>query len=104
MRAAISNYLDRKFEDRETAWVLCLLFAAFVSTAYSIIVTGAKIWIDSIAYFQLALVLFDADLLGRLYQSEFGFLYQHITPGLPFLIRLLDAGFIGYLWPALALI
>ncbi len=104
MRAAISNYLDRTFEGRETAWLLCLLFAAIVSTAYSIIVTGAKIWIDSIAYFQLALVLFDADLLGKLYQSEFGFLYQHVTPGLPFLIRVLDAVFHGYLWPALALI
>ena len=86
------------------AWLLCLLCAAIVSTAYSIIVTGAKIWIDSIGYFQLALVLFDGDLLGSLYRSEFGFRYQHVTPGLPFLIRALDAVFHGYLWPVLALI
>jgi hypothetical protein len=104
MKVAASNYLDRLFQQRRRAWALFLLFWATIATAYTIAVTGAKIWIDSISYFQLALVLFDGDQLARLYQSEFGFFYQHVTPGLPFLIRVLDIIFHERLWPALAII
>jgi hypothetical protein len=94
---------DTIFEKKEGYWGLLLLFFAIAAHAYSIVVTGAKFWIDSIVYFQLALALFDADQLGRLYNSEFGFLYQHASPGLPFLIRALDGIFGQRLWPALAI-
>ena len=36
---------------------------------------------------------FIQEQLGRLYNSEFGFLYQHVTPGLPLLIRVLNSIF-----------
>jgi hypothetical protein len=94
---------DGFFENREGYWDLFLLFFAIAAHAYSIVVTGAKYWIDSIVYFQLALALFDGDQLGRLYNSEFGFLYQHSEPGLPLLIRALDLISSGHLWPALAI-
>jgi hypothetical protein len=94
---------DGFFENREGYWGLFLLFFAIAAHAYSIVVTGAKYWIDSIVYIQLALALFDADQLGRLYNSEFGFLYQHTEPGLPLLIRALDLISRGHLWPALAI-
>src|ERR1700737_5419591 len=94
---------DTIFEKKEGYWGLLLLFFAITAHAYSIVVSGAKFWIDSIVYFQLALALFDADQLGRLYNSEFGFLYQHASPGLPFLIRALDGIFGQQLWPALAI-
>jgi hypothetical protein len=90
------------FEKNERTWSLFLLFFAVATHAYSIVVTGAKFWIDSIAYFEIARALFDADQLGRLYNSEFGFLYQHVVPGLPLLIRVLDDIFRDHLWPALA--
>jgi hypothetical protein len=93
---------DAFFETREGYWGLFLLLFAISAHAYSIVVTGAKYWIDSIVYFELALALFDADQLGRLYHSGFGFLYQHTEPGLPLLIRVLDLISRGHLWPALA--
>jgi hypothetical protein len=96
--------MEQSIEKRERAWCALLLFFAIFFHAYSIVVTGAKFWIDSIAYFQLALALFDAEQLGRLYNSEFGFLYQHVTPGLPLLIRALDEIFQDRLWPALVLL
>jgi hypothetical protein len=102
MKAAEPRVWDTSFEKREGYWCLLLFFFAIAAHAYSIIVTGAKFWIDSIAYFELALALFDADQLNRLYHSEFGFLYQHVVPGLPLLIRLLDQIFRDHLWPALA--
>ena len=92
------------FENNEGYWCLFLLSFATTAHAYSIVVTGAKFWIDSIVYFQLALALFDADQLGRLYNSEFGFLYSHTMPGLPLLIRVLNSIFRAGLWPALAVI
>ena len=92
------------FENNEGYWCLFLLSFATAAHAYSIVVTGAKFWIDSIVYFQLALALFDADQLGRLYNSEFGFLYSHTTPGLPLLIWVLNSIFHARLWPALAVI
>src|SRR5580704_14636548 len=91
------------FEGREGCWGLFLLFFSVAAHAYSIVVTGAKYWIDSIVYFQFALALFDADQLARLYHSQFGFLYQHTEPGLPLLIRALDLISQGHLWPALAI-
>jgi len=91
-------------EAKEGYWCLFLLFSAIVAHAYSIVVTGAKFWIDSIVYFQLAPALFDAGQLGRLYHSGFGFLYEHTAPGLPLLIRALDEIFGDRLWPALAAI
>jgi hypothetical protein len=103
MNASAPGKWDAWFENNERAWWLFLLFFAVVTHAYSILVTGAKFWIDSIVYFQLARALFDAGQLGRLYHSEFGFLYQHVTPGLPVLIRVLDAIFREQLWPALAI-
>ena len=95
------NALPELDEGRWSAFLLCLAIAAH---AYSIAVTGAKFWIDSIAYFELALALFDADQLSRLYNSGFGFLYQHVVPGVPFLIRVLDEIFGQHLWPALSVI
>ena len=103
MRTGEPNTWNAFFDRREGRWSVFLLFFAIAAHAYSIVVTGAKFWIDSIVYFQLALALFDADLLGRLYNSEFGFLYQHASPGLPFLIRALDGIFGQQLWPALAI-
>src|SRR5260370_22035754 len=102
MSVSAPRMWDGFFENNERAWYLFLLFFAVATHAYSIVVTGAKFWIDSIVYFQLALALFDADQLGRLYNSEFGFLYQHASAGLPFLIRELDGIFGQQLWPALA--
>jgi hypothetical protein len=93
---------DAFFEKSERAWWLLLLLFAIVTHAYSIVVTGAKFWIDSIVYFQFALALFDAEQLSRLYNSHFGFQYQYVPPGLPFLIRVLDGIFREHLWPALA--
>ena len=89
-------------ERDERRWDLFLLFFAIVGHAYSLVVTGAKFWIDSIVYFQLALALFDAEQLGRLYNAQFGFLYQHSSIGLSFLIRALNAVFHERLWPVLA--
>src|SRR6202158_448126 len=104
MRTGEPNTWNAFFDGREGRWSVFLLFFAIAAHAYSIVVTGAKFWIDSIVYFQLALALFDADQLGRLYNAEFGFLYQHASPGLPFLIRALDGIFGQQLWPALAVI
>ena len=95
---------DGLFAMNERAWCLLLLFFAIVTHAYSIIVTGAKFWIDSIVYFQLAQALFDPEQLARLYNSHFGFQYQYVSPGLPLLIRVLDEIFGEYLWPALAIL
>ena len=92
------------FERTERGWYVVLLLFSIAAHAYSIAVTGAKYWIDSIAYFQLALVLFDADKLGHLYSTQFGFLYQHFTPGLPLLIRALDSIFQERMWPALVIL
>jgi hypothetical protein len=94
---------DAFFETREGYWALFLLCFAISAHAYSVVVTGAKYWIDSIVYFELALALFDADQLAQLYQSGFGFLYQHTEPGLPLLIRTLDLISRGHFWPALAI-
>ena len=91
-------------ELNEFSWSAFLLCLAIAGHAYSMAVTGAKFWINSIAYFELALALFDADKLSRLYNSGFGFLYQHVVPGMPFLIRVLDDIFGQYLWPALSVI
>jgi len=102
MRTGKPNTWNAFFDAREYHWAVFLLFFAVAAHAYTIVVTGAKFWIDSVVYFQLALALFDADQLGRLYNSEFGFLYQHASPGLPFLIRALDGIFGQQLWPALA--
>jgi hypothetical protein len=102
MSVSAPRMWDGFFEKNERTWWLYLLFFAIAAHAYSIVVTGAKFWIDSVVYFQLALALFDADQLGRLYNSEFGFLYQHASPGLPFLIRALEGIFGQQLWPALA--
>src|SRR5260370_4958775 len=102
MSVSAPRMWDGFFENNERAWYLFLLFFAVATHAYSIVVTGAKFWIDSIVYFQLALALFDADQLGPLYNSEFGFLYQHASPGLPLFIRGLDAIFGQQLWPSLA--
>jgi hypothetical protein len=95
---------DGLFAMNERAWCLVLLFFAIVTHAYSIIVTGAKFWIDSIVYFQLAQALFDPEQLARLYNSHFGFQYQYVPPGLPLLIHVLDEIFGEHLWPALAVI
>jgi hypothetical protein len=102
MSAPAPRIWDAFCERNERAWWLLLLLFAIVTHAYSIAVTGAKFWIDSIAYFELALALFDADQLGRLYHSHFGFLYQHLTLGLPFLLQILNSIFQERLWPALA--
>src|ERR1019366_6707480 len=103
MKAAQPGVWDTFFEKKEGYWCLFLLFFAIAAHAYSMVVTGAKFWIDSIAYFELALALFDGEQLGRLYHSEFGFLYQHVVPGLPLLIRVLDEVFRDHLWPASAI-
>src|SRR5258708_28626776 len=102
MSVSAPRMWDGFFEKDERTWYLFLLLFVIAAHAYTIVVTGAKFWIDSIVYFQLALALFDADQLGRLYNSEFGFLYQHASPGLPVLIRALDGIFGQQLWPALA--
>jgi hypothetical protein len=103
MKTAEPKTWGALFANNEGYWGLLLLFFAIATHAYSIVVTGAKFWIDSIVYFQLALALFDADQLGQLYHSGFGFLYQYTPPGLPFLIRVLDEMFRDRLWPALAI-
>jgi hypothetical protein len=95
---------DGFFANNERRWCVFLLFFSIIAHAYSIAVTGAKFWIDSIVYFELALALFDANQLGQLYHSEFGFLYQHVVPGLPLLIRVLNGIFREHLWPALAVL
>jgi hypothetical protein len=93
---------DAYFGKNERAWCFFLLFFAIAAHAYSIVVTGAKFWIDSIVYFELARALFDAEQLSRLYNSAFGFQYQYVPPGLPFLIRVLEEIFREHLWPGLA--
>jgi hypothetical protein len=93
---------NRLCEKNERYWCVLVLLVSIATHAYSIAVTGAKYWIDSLAYFQLALSLFNADGLGRLYKTEFGFLFEHLTPGLPLLIRGLDSVFHERMWPALA--
>jgi hypothetical protein len=102
MTASAPPTWDARFAKNERHWCVLLLFVAIATHAYSIVVTGAKFWIDSIVYFELARALFDAGQLSRLYTSEFGFLYQHVVPGLPLLIRVLDGIFREQLWPALA--
>jgi len=95
---------DGFLANNERRWCAFLLSVSIAAHAYSIIVTGAKFWIDSIVYFELALALFDAERLSQLYHSEFGFLYQHVVPGLPLLICMLNGIFREHLWPALAVI
>jgi hypothetical protein len=80
MKLAERKSWNALFDGNEGNWGLFLLFFAIAAHAYSIVVTGAKFWIDSVVYSQLALALFDAGQLGRLYNSEFGFLYQHTSP------------------------
>ncbi|MDB5575424.1 MAG: hypothetical protein JWR80_600 [Bradyrhizobium sp.] len=104
MKIAAAKIWNALLELNEFSWSAFLLCLAIAGHAYSMAVTGAKFWIDSIAYFELALALFDADQLSRLYNSGFGFLYQHVVPGMPFLIRVLDEIFGQYLWPALSVI
>src|ERR1700730_7698036 len=104
MRTGEPNTWNAFFDRREGRWSVFLLFFAIAAHTYSIVVTGAKFWIDSIVYFQLALALFDTEQLGRLYNSEFGFFYQPTAPGLPFLIRAMDGIFHDRLWPALAVL
>ena len=104
MKATAARIWNGLLELNEFSWSAFLLCLAIAGHAYSMAVTGAKFWIDSIAYFELALALFDADKLSRLYNSGFGFLYQHVVPGMPFLIRVLDDIFGQYLWPALSVI
>lgn len=104
MRAAAARTWNALLELNEGRWGLFLLCCAIAAHAYSIAVTGAKFWIDSITYFELALALFDAGQLSQLYSSKFGFFYQHVVPGLPLLIRVLDGIFKEQLWPALAVI
>jgi hypothetical protein len=104
MSASSPGTSDALFEKNERHWCVLLLSASIATHAYSILVTGAKFWIDSIVYFELARVLFDADQLSRLYHSEFGFFSPHVVPGLPLLIRVLDAMFHEHLWPALAVL
>jgi hypothetical protein len=102
MNAPAPRMWDGFFAGNERAWCALLLLGALLTHAYSIVVTGAKFWIDSIVYFQFAQALFDPEQLARLYQSHFGFQYQYVPPGLPLLIRALDGIFGEYLWPALA--
>jgi hypothetical protein len=104
MSASTAKMLSGFFEAGERRWCALLLLFSIAAHAYSILVTGAKFWIDSVVYFELALALFDADQLSRLYHSEFGFFSPHVVPGLPLLIRLLDAMFREHLWPALAVL
>ncbi|MES2195534.1 MAG: hypothetical protein V4517_14030 [Pseudomonadota bacterium] len=104
MKTGAAKFWNALLELNELGWSAFLLCLAIAAHAYSIAVTGAKFWIDSIVYFELALALFDADQLGRLYNSGFGFLYQHVVPGMPFLIRGLDEIFGQHLWPALSII
>jgi hypothetical protein len=101
MKAGEPKAWDTFFEKREGYWCLLLLFFAIATHAYSLVVTGAKFWIDSIVYFEFALALFDANQLSQLYHSHFGFQYLYVPPGLPFLIRVLDDMFREHLWPAL---
>jgi hypothetical protein len=104
MSASTAKMWGGFFEASERCWCGLLLLFSIAAHAYSFLVTGAKFWIDSIVYFELALALFDADQLSRLYHSEFGFLYPHVVPGLPLLIRVLDGIFREQLWPALAVL
>jgi hypothetical protein len=67
MTATEPRAWDSFFAKKEGVWCLLLLLSAVSAHAYSIAVTGAKFWIDSIVYFQLSLALFDAEQLGRLY-------------------------------------
>jgi hypothetical protein len=90
--------------ENERYWYVFVLFVSIATHTYSIAVTGAKYWIDSLAYFQLALSLFNADDLSRLYNTEFGFLFEHLTLGLPLLIRGLDSVFHENMWPALTVL
>jgi hypothetical protein len=88
----------------ERGWPIALFLCAAAGHAYSLVVTGAKFWIDSIVYFQFAVALFDPVQLERLYDGEFGFRFQHSAIGLSFLIRMLEAVFHEHLWPALAIL
>ena len=67
MKAPASKTWNALLELNAGRWGCFLLCLAIAAHAYSIAVTGAKFWIDSIAYFELALALFDAGQLGRLY-------------------------------------
>jgi hypothetical protein len=104
MNASTAKIWVGFFQASERRWCAFLLLFSIAAHGYSLVVTGAKFWIDSIVYFELALALFDADQLSRLYHSEFGFLYPHVVPGLPLLIRVLDGMFREQLWPALAVL
>jgi hypothetical protein len=64
---------------------------------------GAKYWWDTISYFQLADALRDTGSLHALYSGPFGIEYQHLMPGLPVLILVLEKLFGSALWPALAI-
>jgi len=62
MKIAEPKSWNAFFENNEGYWGLFLLFLAISAHAYSIVVTGAKFWIDSIVYFHLALaLLFDRE-------------------------------------------
>jgi hypothetical protein len=78
-----------------------LLSISLVLHLFMAISMGAKFWWDTMAYFQLADAL-RGNSLRTLYEGPFGIIFQHLTPGLPFLILIFERLFGGAMWPAFA--
>ncbi len=83
------------------AALLCISSAIHIFIALSL---GAKYWWDTVAYFQLAEGLANPDALHELYNGSFGIIYQHVTPGLPFLILIFERLFASHMWQAFAIL
>lgn len=77
--------------------LLCATVAVHLLMALSL---GAKFWFDSVTYFQLAEGLATPGALRSLYAGPFGIIFQHLMPGLPFLILLFERVFGSNMWPA----
>jgi hypothetical protein len=91
----------QRLEPRQRLWLL--LGEALLLNALMAMSLGAKYWFDSISYFQLATAILDPSALQALYSGRFGIIYQHVMPGLPFLIAVFERIFGAALWPAFAM-
>lgn len=63
-----------------------------------------KYWWDTIAYFDLARVLFEPAKLASLYAGDFGIVYTHVMPGVPFVIRTFDQLFGEWMFPVIVML
>jgi hypothetical protein len=88
---------------RDQFFVVTLVCTSLAIHVFMALSLGAKFWYDTIAYFQLAEDLTSPAALRSLYSGPFGIIYQHVMPGLSFLILVFDGLFASHMWLAFAI-